>query len=268
MRDIYLRCNACLAPNNLPNKSGEGNKAGGGVSILLLNCKHLICEPCLFGHGHGSRSSAAPTCPFCKKNGVRYLPIDDPSKMPNNVRTMLFCNPVELYKLATEAWEFQCGHADLINRQLAQKLQGMRQQFERDTAAKRSEIKETEAKAQAQEDRIARLQDEIRKEKALLQELEANEARQAGRGTPEAAAKPRQGYPTGSVTSPPVRRRHPTAVGRSSTGFFESDRESILAAAFKSPQPSQEDEGSSRDGVAESVFKECAGAFKTPNFKK
>ena len=71
MRDIYLRCNACLAPNNLPNKP-EG-KAGGGASIHLLNCKHLICEPCLFGgHGQGSRSSAAPTCPFCKKNGVRY----------------------------------------------------------------------------------------------------------------------------------------------------------------------------------------------------
>ena len=115
--------------------------------------------------------------------------------------------------MATEAWEFQSGHADLINRQLRQKLQGMCQQFERDAGSKRSAIKETEAKAQAQEDRITQLQAEIRKEKALLQELEANEAKQGGRGTPEARAKPRQGYPTGSVTSPPVKRRHPTTVG-------------------------------------------------------
>ena len=142
----------------------------------------------------------------------RYLPIDDPNKMPNNVRTLLFCNPVELFKMATEAWEFQSGHADLINRQLRQKLQGMCQQFERDAGSKRSAIKETEAKAQAQEDRISQLQAEIRKEKALLQYLEA---KQAGRGTPEARAKPRQPplYPTGTVTSPPVKRRHPTTVG-------------------------------------------------------
>lgn len=256
MRDIFLRCNACLAPSNLPNKPEVAGKASG-VSIHLLNCKHLICEPCLFGHGQRARSSsAAPACPICKKNGVRYLPVDDPNKMPNDVRTLLFCNPIELFKMATEAWEFQSGHADLTNRQMRHKLQGMCRQFERDAGSKQSAIKETEAKAQAQEDRINRIQAMIRKEKALLQQLDATEARQASKGTPETVRQ--SFYPTGTITSPPVKRRQPT-VRRSSNGYFESDRESLLAGAFNRSQ-----EKSYGGGVANLAFSECAGAFKTP----
>ena len=120
---------------------------------------------------------------------------DGREKIPGNVRAMLFSNPVEMFKMAEDAWEFQSGHADLAFQYLEKEERALHAYYSKELRAKR------QATA-AMDEESAALEVQVRQLKAEIEEEKARQAREK-----EAQLWGRMAYPQGSVKSPVMERR-------------------------------------------------------------
>jgi len=171
----FIRCNVCLS--------------GPEVSVWLLSCKHLVCDPCL---SRIRQANGGPTvCPFCK-TAVRSVKTDEPEKLPPNIRALLFANPIELFKQANDVWEFQTGHAAIFFREKDKEIKRIREEGKAELVRSRNESMKMEAAISAAQERNLQL-------RKRLEEVQREQQARAY-------------LPAGSVASPPIRRSRPESA--------------------------------------------------------